>query len=86
MFQQIGFGLAVAIALDATVVRMLLVPSAMRLLGRWNWYLPRWLAWLPQVGFEEGRPQAAGPSLATDPVEVEPEGEGLCLSTDKGDG
>ncbi|MBN1631924.1 MAG: MMPL family transporter, partial [Thermoleophilia bacterium] len=49
MFQQIGFGLAVAIALDATVVRTMFLPALMTLLGRWNWYLPRWLDWLPRV-------------------------------------
>jgi RND superfamily putative drug exporter len=52
MFQQIGFGLGVAIALDATVVRILVMPSTMAVLGRWNWYLPRWLAWLPGVSLE----------------------------------
>ena len=48
MFQQMGFGLAVAVLIDATLVRTLLLPAAMTLLGRWNWYLPRWLEWLPQ--------------------------------------
>lgn len=47
-FNQMGLGLAVAVILDATVVRTLLVPSLMALLGERNWYLPRWLAWLPQ--------------------------------------
>lgn len=45
--QQIGFGLAVAVIIDATLIRTVLVPATMTLLGRWNWYLPRWLAWLP---------------------------------------
>jgi RND superfamily putative drug exporter len=49
-FKQMGFGLAVAIAVDATVVRAVLLPATMKLLGRWNWYLPRWLDWLPQGG------------------------------------
>ncbi len=52
VFEQLGFGLAVAIALDATVVRMVLVPSAMTLLGDVNWYLPRWLEWLPDLRIE----------------------------------
>ena len=43
MFQQMGFGLAVAIFIDATIVRTIIVPAAMELLGDWNWYLPRWL-------------------------------------------
>jgi uncharacterized membrane protein YdfJ with MMPL/SSD domain len=49
MFQQLGFGMAVAVFLDAAVVRCILVPSVMRLLGKRNWYLPKWLGWLPQV-------------------------------------
>ena len=52
MFQQLGFGLAVAILLDATIVRLVLVPASMRLLGNWNWYFPRWLEWLPRVQVE----------------------------------
>jgi RND superfamily putative drug exporter len=52
MFQQMGFGLAVAVLLDATVVRIVIVPAAMELLGDWNWYLPRWLEWLPNVSVE----------------------------------
>ena len=44
MFQQVGFGLAAAVLIDATVVRSFLVPAAMQLLGVHNWYLPRWLA------------------------------------------
>jgi len=52
MFQQMGFGLAIAILIDATLVRTIVMPAAMELLGEWNWYLPRWLAWLPQVGVE----------------------------------
>ena len=47
--QQVSCGLAVAIFLDATIMRSLLVPSSMRLLGRWNWYLPRFLQWLPDL-------------------------------------
>ena len=58
MFQQMGFGLAVAVLLDATVVRTIIVPAAMELLGDWNWYLPRWLAWLPNVSVD-GRGCAA---------------------------
>jgi putative drug exporter of the RND superfamily len=50
--QQMGFGLAVAVFLDATVVRSILVPSSMKLLGNLNWYLPRWLQWLPQLRVE----------------------------------
>jgi putative drug exporter of the RND superfamily len=55
MFQQLGFGLGTAILLDATLVRCVLVPAAMKLLGAYNWWLPRRLSWLPDVGVE-GRP------------------------------
>ena len=47
--QQVGFGLAVAILLDATLVRSVLVPASMEMLGRGNWYLPSWLSWLPDL-------------------------------------
>jgi RND superfamily putative drug exporter len=53
MFQQMGFGLAVAVFLDATLVRSILVPATMKVLGRANWYLPKWLEWLPKVGLGE---------------------------------
>jgi uncharacterized membrane protein YdfJ with MMPL/SSD domain len=48
MFKQFGVGLATAILIDATIVRAVLLPASMKLLGDWNWYLPRWLQWLPQ--------------------------------------
>ncbi len=50
--QQVGFGLAVAILLDATLVRSVLVPASMELLGSRNWYLPSWLSWLPDLRVE----------------------------------
>ena len=50
--QQMGFGLAVAVLLDATIVRIILVPSSMKLLGNANWYLPKWLSWLPDLRVE----------------------------------
>jgi uncharacterized membrane protein YdfJ with MMPL/SSD domain len=55
--QQMGFGLAVAVFIDATLVRSILVPSSMKLLGDWNWYLPAWLQWLP--GNKRGRSEDA---------------------------
>jgi RND superfamily putative drug exporter len=55
MMQQMGFGLAVAVFLDATIVRSVLVPASMALLGNLNWYLPRWLHWLPDL-LVEGAP------------------------------
>ncbi len=62
MFQQLGFGLAVAVFLDATVVRCVLVPAAMRLLGTANWWFPRWLSWLPDLRVEAGEPAGRGTS------------------------
>ena len=50
--QQMGFGLGLAILLDATIVRCVMVPASMTLLGKWNWYLPSWLEWIPNVRFE----------------------------------
>jgi uncharacterized membrane protein YdfJ with MMPL/SSD domain len=52
MFQQMGFGIAVALLIDATIIRSVLLPAAMTLLGRWNWYLPSWLEWLPRIQIE----------------------------------
>jgi uncharacterized membrane protein YdfJ with MMPL/SSD domain len=48
--KQLGIGLAVAVLLDATIIRAVLLPATMALLGDWNWYLPRWLRWLPTLG------------------------------------
>ncbi len=61
--QQMGFGLAVAVFIDATIVRTLLVPSGMRLLGDWNWYLPKWLEWLPKINVEGHEPTMEQPEL-----------------------
>jgi uncharacterized membrane protein YdfJ with MMPL/SSD domain len=52
MFQEMGFGIAVALLIDATVIRSVLLPAAMRLLGARSWYLPSWLEWLPRVEVE----------------------------------
>jgi RND superfamily putative drug exporter len=51
--KQFGVGLAVAILIDATIVRAVLLPASMTLLGDWNWYLPKWLEWLPRLEHEE---------------------------------
>jgi uncharacterized membrane protein YdfJ with MMPL/SSD domain len=56
--KQMGFGLAVAVLIDATIVRAVLLPASMKLLGDWNWYLPRWLQWLPSLAVES-RPAPA---------------------------
>jgi uncharacterized membrane protein YdfJ with MMPL/SSD domain len=56
-FQQMGFGIAVALLIDATIVRSVLLPASMKLLGDWNWYLPKWLEWLPDLEVEGGSPR-----------------------------
>jgi RND superfamily putative drug exporter len=67
MFQQMGFGLAVAVLIDATVVRTIIVPAAMELLGDWNWYLPRWLRWIPDVSVEGRSHESAAPQESRRP-------------------
>ena len=62
-FQEMGFGLAVAVLLDATIVRSVLVPSAMKLLGDRNWYLPKFLRWLPAIDVEGHQQTVEVPEL-----------------------
>jgi len=57
--QQVGFGVGIALLIDATIVRCVLVPSSMKLLGRWNWYLPSWLEWLPDPHVEQEKGTSA---------------------------
>ena len=57
-FKEMGVGLAAAVLIDATVIRGVLLPASMKLLGDWNWYLPKWLEWLPRVTPEEPPPEA----------------------------
>jgi uncharacterized membrane protein YdfJ with MMPL/SSD domain len=61
--KQLGVGLAAAILIDATIIRGVLLPATMKLLGRWNWYLPRWLQWLPELDHEGGREPRVGRGL-----------------------
>jgi RND superfamily putative drug exporter len=65
--QQMGFGLAVAVLLDATIVRSVLVPATMTLLGDRNWYLPSWLHWIPNLAIE-GRPRVPSPRPSLETV------------------
>ncbi|HEY2602490.1 MAG TPA: MMPL family transporter [Thermoleophilaceae bacterium] len=60
-FKEMGVGLAVAVLIDATIVRGVLLPATMKVLGDWNWYLPKWLEWLPHVGGEDGQDSAPPP-------------------------
>jgi uncharacterized membrane protein YdfJ with MMPL/SSD domain len=64
-FKQFGVGLATAILLDATIVRAVLLPATMKLLGEWNWYLPRWLEWLPRFENEESEPGEMRPAATS---------------------
>jgi uncharacterized membrane protein YdfJ with MMPL/SSD domain len=65
MFKQFGVGLATAILIDATIVRGVLLPATMKLLGEWNWYLPHWLEWLPRLEPEEPSPVPEKPAAAS---------------------
>ena len=60
-FKELGVGLGVAVLIDATLVRAILLPASMTLLGDWNWYLPSWLEWIPRVG------PVAAPSIPQEP-------------------
>jgi RND superfamily putative drug exporter len=68
--EQMGFGLAVAVFFDATIVRSILVPSAMKLLGDRNWYLPKWLEWLPKVDVEGHQSVVELPETVSEPAGV----------------
>jgi RND superfamily putative drug exporter len=61
--KEMGIGLALAVLIDATIVRAVLLPASMKLLGSWNWYLPKWLEWLPRLEHERS---------ADAPIDVEP--------------
>ena len=70
MFQQMGFGVAVALLVDATIVRSVLVPASMKLLGERNWYLPSWLNWIPEVHVEGHAAAEPAATAATKPPET----------------
>ena len=81
MIKQMGFGLAVAVLIDATIIRAVLLPSTMKLLGERNWYLPRWLEWLPSLAIESRpAPRPAGATATNGRVVVD--GPVLQLDTD----
>ena len=60
--KEMGIGLATAVLIDATIVRGVLLPASMKLLGDWNWYLPNWLHWLPKLEHHVEPTIEAGPS------------------------
>jgi len=61
--KQMGVGLAAAILIDATIIRAVLLPATMKLLGDWNWYLPAWLEWIPRIRTEREVPPVEKPAL-----------------------
>ena len=63
IFQEMGFGLGVAILVDATLIRAILVPASMKLLGDKNWYFPKFLEWLPDLRVDGGTPESEGNAL-----------------------
>ena len=63
-FKEMGIGLAAAVLIDATIVRAVLLPATMKLLGEWNWYLPRWLSWLPRLEHDAEPEAPAAPAAA----------------------
>jgi uncharacterized membrane protein YdfJ with MMPL/SSD domain len=65
IFKQFGVGLAAAILIDATIIRAVLLPATMKLLGDWNWYLPKWLEWLPHVEPREKLEKVDAPPVPT---------------------
>ena len=73
-FKMMGVGLAAAILIDATVIRAVLLPATMKLLGDWNWYLPKRLEWLPRISTA---PAVAPTTSATTPPEPHPAGQSL---------
>jgi RND superfamily putative drug exporter len=72
----IGFGMAVAVLIDSTLVRMILVPAAMELLGKRAWWFPSWLGWLPKLNIE-GPPQLEPATTETPADEPDPEPVGV---------
>lgn len=74
--KQMGVGLAAAVLIDATVIRGVLLPAVMALLGERNWYLPKWLGWLPDMTHDEAGVEPAPVRPVTAPAPVEPSGVG----------
>ena len=77
IFKELGVGLAVAVLIDATIIRGVLLPATMKLLGDWNWYLPKWLEWMPRVGPARGTdlppaPEAPASGSKTGPEPIRP--------------
>ena len=65
IFKQFGVGLAAAVLIDATIIRAILLPATMKLLGDWNWYLPKWLEWIPHFGEGEKLEPVKAPAVTS---------------------
>ena len=72
VIKEFGLGLAGGIAMDAVVIRMAVVPAVMILLGKSNWWFPKWLGWLPHVTVDPDLPTGGTPDLPPSPTESEP--------------
>ena len=74
IFKELGIGLAVAVLIDATIIRGVLLPATMKLLGDWNWYLPKWLEWMPRIGPGTGSyaPPPEGPDASAAAIKHPP--------------
>ena len=81
IIKQLGFGLAVAVFLDATIVRSILLPASMRLLGEWNWWMPSFLDWIPRVTIEGESDEAASEARSEVGGSVESGGPGRSPSS-----
>jgi len=67
--KEMGIGLAAAVLIDATIVRAVLLPATMKLLGDANWYLPKWLEWLPRLDHEP-QPVELAPAVEPEPARL----------------
>ena len=81
IIKQLGFGLAVAVFLDATIVRSILLPASMRVLGEWNWWMPSFLDWIPRVTIEGESDEAASEARSEVGGSVESSGPGRSSSS-----
>ena len=80
-FKELGLGLAAAVLIDATIIRGVLLPASMKVLGDWNWYLPSWLEWLPRIGAERDAVPPAPPADPPAPEVQRTRGPSRCPSS-----
>ena len=68
--KEFGVGLAIAVLVDATIIRAVLLPATMKLLGDWNWYLPKWLEWLPHLRHGDSQDSSASEAPVALPAAI----------------